>query len=267
MPIYEDTQYGAGIIPYMVDSIQEIDGRIPYRSVMQLFASDDQRKQELYKLKTMSTRVFVVHMCVVLGARFFLLASKLGMVHDDYVWILTDMITDVIDSMGFSVLESMQRFIAVRPHIPKSIIYTNFTRRWRQKNRQMNSKEKLLYPNIYIYQAYDTVWALAMAAETLDLAKHGFRRFVMGSNTTDLGILDASQLGPDFLRSITEVRFEGLAGNFVLVNGGINSSVFQIINVNGTTVRELGYWTEGKTSRLLGDLFLFSNVKKPVCLQ
>ena len=249
VPIYEDTRYGAGIIPYLVDAIEEIDGRIPYRSVIELSASDYQIKQELFKLKTMSTRVFVVHMSSRFGARFFQFANELGMVDDEYVWILTDGITNMIDSMESSTLESMQGALGIRPYVPKSAKLVNFTRKWRNKYLLSNPDDFVITPNIYCLRAYDTVWALAMAAEKLNLIKIGFQKSEIGSNSTDLGILYISQLGPDFLRNIMDVKYESLAGEFLLVNGELQSSVFEIINVNGKAAREVGYREKGKISR------------------
>ena len=264
VPIYEDTRYGTGIIPYLVDAMEEIDGRIPYRSVIELSASDDQMKRELYKLKTMSTRVFIVHMSSVFGARFFLLANQLGMVANDYVWILTDGITNMMDSMELSTLESMQGVLGIRPYVPKSDKLEKFTREWRKKYLQSNPEEVVIDPSIYGLRAYDTVWALAMATETLNLTKIGFQKPEIGSNANDLGILNESLLGPDFLKSINDVKFEGLAGDFLLMNGELQSSVFEIINVNGKAAREVGYWIEGEISRLPGSRQVSSAGELPI---
>ena len=65
VPIYADTTYGEGLIPYLVDSLHAVDARVPYRSAISRSATDDQIKKELYKLMTMQTRVFVVHMWYV----------------------------------------------------------------------------------------------------------------------------------------------------------------------------------------------------------
>lgn len=34
VPVYDDTDYGRGILPSLVDALQEIDARVPYRSVV-----------------------------------------------------------------------------------------------------------------------------------------------------------------------------------------------------------------------------------------
>jgi len=50
--IYEDSEFGRGIIPYLVDALQDIDTRIPYRSIIPSVPTDDQINLELNKLKT-----------------------------------------------------------------------------------------------------------------------------------------------------------------------------------------------------------------------
>jgi hypothetical protein len=47
VPIYEDTEYGRGIIPYLVDVLQEDSVHVPYRSVIPLSATSEQISKEL----------------------------------------------------------------------------------------------------------------------------------------------------------------------------------------------------------------------------
>ncbi|CAA6671983.1 unnamed protein product [Spirodela intermedia] len=188
VPIYEDTQYGRGIIPYLVDALQDIDGRIPYRSVIQPSASDDKIKEELLKLKTMSTRVFVVHMSPSLASRLFLLASENEMIEDEYVWIVTDGMTNLLGSMNTTIIESMQGVLGVRPYVPKSPRLADFTRRWRRKYQGENPDEEATEPSLYSLWAYDTVWGLAMAEESLGVSKPGFQSVQIGNDSTDLGL-------------------------------------------------------------------------------
>ena len=106
MPIYEDTEYGRGIIPYLVDVLQEDNVNVPYRSVIPLSATSEQISKELYKLMTMQTRVYIVHMSSALASTLFMKAKELGMMEKGYVWIITDGVTNLIDSLHPSVVES-----------------------------------------------------------------------------------------------------------------------------------------------------------------
>ena len=47
VPIYTDNEYGQGMIPFLIDALQEVDARVPYRSVIPPLASDEQIGQEL----------------------------------------------------------------------------------------------------------------------------------------------------------------------------------------------------------------------------
>ena len=67
VPIYTNNEYGQGMIPFLIDALQEVDARVPYRSVIPPLASNDQIGEELYKLMTMQTKVFIVQAMLVLG--------------------------------------------------------------------------------------------------------------------------------------------------------------------------------------------------------
>ncbi|KAK4854401.1 hypothetical protein QYF36_023360 [Acer negundo] len=79
-------------------------------------------------------------------------------------------------------------------------------------------------------QAYDTVWAVAMAVEKASAG----------------GIANSSFLKPNTSKT------SSLGGKFHLFNGQLEPSAFEIFNVIGETERIIGYWTEKK--RLFPDL-------------
>ena len=64
IPIYEDTDYGIGLILYLIDAFQEVDVRFPYRSIISQSLKDSDILEELKKLKAMQTRIFLVHNCI-----------------------------------------------------------------------------------------------------------------------------------------------------------------------------------------------------------
>ncbi|KAL1204546.1 Glutamate receptor 2.3 [Cardamine amara subsp. amara] len=94
VPVYIDNTFGEGIIPYISDALQEINVRIPYRSVIALNATDQEIYVELLKMMAMPTRVFIVHMYSSLASRFFTKAKEIGLMKPGYVWILTNGVTD-----------------------------------------------------------------------------------------------------------------------------------------------------------------------------
>ncbi|KAJ4952014.1 hypothetical protein NE237_028846 [Protea cynaroides] len=225
--IYEDTEYGRGIIPSIIDAFQEKYVHVPYRSVISPRVADDQVLSELYKLMIKQTRVFVVHMSSSLGSRFFLKAKEIGMMSKGYAWIITDGLTGLLDSMDQLVIDSMQGVLGVKPYVPRSKELNNFTTRWKMKIRQENLNIDRMDLSIFGLWAYDSVWALAMAAERV----HVFQ-------------LESQKLmGSELLKALMNVRFEGLSGKFRIVDGQLLSSAFQIVNVIGKGERHIGFWT------------------------
>ncbi|VAI17865.1 unnamed protein product [Triticum turgidum subsp. durum] len=250
VPIYEETDYGRGVIPYLIDALQEIDARVPYRSVIPLSATTEQITQELYKLMTMQTRVFVVHMSPDLASILFTKAKEVGMMKKGFVWIMTDGLTNVIDSMDPSVMDAMNGVLGVKFYTPKSAELDNFTIRWNRRLQIDNPNDPPLKPTIFELWGYDTIWAVAQAVENLGIKnKTSFQKPAVARNMTSLG---TSVYGPDLLKTILQYKFRGLSGHFDLSGRQLQASTFQIINVVGKGWQQIGFWTaENGISRRL----------------
>ncbi|KAL5973939.1 hypothetical protein ACLOJK_030598 [Asimina triloba] len=253
VPIYENSDYGNGLIPFLADAFQGIDAAIPYRSVITSAATDDQILVELYRLMSMQTRVFVVHVSTSLGSRLFSKAAEIGMMSEGYAWIITDGLTGFLDSLDSSVIDSMQGVIGVTPYIPQSIQLNDFTIRWKRKILLENPSMSKAELSISGLRAYDTVQALAMAVERVGAMESGFRKpNSTNQNWTDLQNLGVFQSGPKLLEAISNTTFKGLSGEFRLVDGQMQPSAFQIMNVVGRGGREVGFWTpDSGLSRVL----------------
>ncbi|KAF5953155.1 hypothetical protein HYC85_011099 [Camellia sinensis] len=210
--IYEDTDYGNGVVPYLSNALQDI-ARISYTSIIPLSASDD----------------------FILRNRNAVLRATHGSSPDGLM--------DLLYSMDSRVIEAMQGVLGVKPRIPKSEELNSFTFRWKRKFLQDNPTIKQAEISIFGLWAYDTMWALAMAAE-----KIGFREPITleknAMNLTNLFSFGISQTGPKLHKAMLETRFEGLSGEFYLVNGRLQPSPFQILNVVGKGEREVGIWTQ-----------------------
>ncbi|CAL5058981.1 unnamed protein product [Urochloa decumbens] len=165
VPIYVDNNYGRGIIPDLVNVLEGIDAHIPYRSAIDESATSEQITQELYKLMTMQTRVFVVHMSSSLGSLFFTKAKEIGMMSKGFVWIITDGLANLIDSLNPSVVEAMNGALGVKSYVPKSTELDNFTMRWYMRSRNDHPNDPTLKLSIFGLWSYDTIWAVAQAAE------------------------------------------------------------------------------------------------------
>ncbi|OMO89096.1 Ionotropic glutamate receptor [Corchorus olitorius] len=243
VPIYVDNEFGEGIIPYLTDALQEINARVPYRSVISSSATDDQISKELYKLMTMKTRVFIVHMSPYLGTRLFAIAKKIGMMKEGYAWIVTDGMTNLWSLRDLSIVDSLQGVVGVRTHVPKSNVLEDFRVRWKTKFQQDNPTIINAELNIFGLWAYDATFALAMAIENVSMGNFSFNKASISSNGTDLETFGVSQNGPQLIHALSTTDFKGLTGDIHFVNGQLESSVFEIVNVNGDGERRVGFWT------------------------
>ncbi|KAL5973938.1 hypothetical protein ACLOJK_030597 [Asimina triloba] len=227
VPVYEDTYYGHGIVPFLTDALQQQGVQVPYRSVISASANSDQILKELYKLMTMQTRVFVVHMCFSgLGSRFFSRVNDAKMMGEGYVWITTNGITDFLDMMDPSLIHSMQGVLGVKSHVPPSRMVDSFTSRWKKEIRSEYPGLARAELGTIGLRAYDTLQALAKAIAKIQNAK----------GVSNMG-------GPELLQAISSTQFKGLSGEFRVKDGQLQSSKFEIINVVGKGGKRIGYWT------------------------
>ncbi|KAG8384025.1 hypothetical protein BUALT_Bualt04G0075200 [Buddleja alternifolia] len=239
VPIYEGNEFGEGLIPFLADALEKINARVTYRSHIHKLATDEEIVAELSKLMKMQTRVFVVHMRASLASRLFAKAKQLGMVSEGYVWIITNSMTNELNSMDASVIESMQGVIGVQPYTPITEELNNFEIRY--KERQQQSQDL----NMIGLWAYDSTIALAVAVEKARLSNTEFQKSKKISKSfTDLEDFGVSSTGPQLIKALSTTTFNGLAGNFQLVDGQLQSPPYQIINVVGPRARVVGYWTK-----------------------
>ncbi|GLT49417.1 hypothetical protein SLA2020_229730 [Shorea laevis] len=244
VPIYVDNEFGEGVIPYLVDALEEVNVRVPYRSIISQKATDEEIEGELYKLMTMQTRVFIVHMTPELGSQVFDKAKEIGMMGEGYVWIITDGMTNVWSLVNRLDMDSMQGFLGVRTYIPKSKELDSFKVRWKRKFLQDNPSYVNANLDIFGLWVYDATFALAMAVEKLGTTNFNFDLSNVSTNAkTDLESFGVSKNGPKLMQLLSSTRFRGLSGEFDFINGQLDSSIFQIINVNGNGERGVGFWT------------------------
>ncbi|KAJ9184132.1 hypothetical protein P3X46_007903 [Hevea brasiliensis] len=231
VPIYEDNEYGQGIMPYLTDPLQAIDTHFPYRTLQ---VNDHQ------------TRVLIAQMTPSLGSRLFVDAREVGMMSEGYVWIITDGMTDYLRSLTPLVIDSMQGVLGVNAYVPKTKALENFRVRWKRKFQKENPSIVDAELNIYGLLAYDATIALALAIEDVGTVNFGLRKAnVSGNHSTDLATLGISPNGPKIPQALSNTSFKDLTGDYLFVNRQLPTSAFQIVNVIGDGERELGFWTPG----------------------
>ncbi|KAJ1700435.1 hypothetical protein LUZ63_000214 [Rhynchospora breviuscula] len=183
----------------------------------------------------MQTRVFVVHMSSSTGSALFVRAKEVGMMSEGYVWIMTNGVTNMVNSFNSSVTSAMNGALGVRLYVPTDEL-NNFTTRWKKRFQEENPQDMYNEPSIYGLWAYDTMHAVAMAVENV-----GFQNTKIEKSTVSQP-LHVFPYGPELLKAITNIKFQGLSGNFDLIDGQLQYSVFEIINVVGQGIKEVGYW-------------------------
>ncbi|XP_031481982.1 glutamate receptor 2.7-like [Nymphaea colorata] len=234
--VYEDNDYGRGMIPSLADAFQGIGVITTYRSDIPPSASDLYIERELYKMMTMQTRVFVVHMGSVLGAQFFRLVHKLGMMSTGYAWIVTNGVGNLLGNMDPSLIGSMRGVIGLQTHVPRSKKLDDFKVRWMSKSNNSSL-------NVYGLWAYDTIWALALAAESSDAGKSKYRYSNGSANSSDPFTFGVSPTGAGLLKAILSSNFKGLSGDFRLAGGELQATTFQLVNLVGKgKFNIVGYW-------------------------
>ncbi|MCE3215992.1 hypothetical protein HAX54_004302, partial [Datura stramonium] len=160
-----------------------------------------------------------------------------GMMSSGYAWIITDVLTSLLDLVDHSVIESsMQGVLDIKPYVPRSNELNNFTKRWRKIFRQQYPDTDPVKLNVFGLWAYDSITALAKAV----VEKPDSRE-----NLTDLDALGTSELGSLLLDSIQNTELKtALSGEFRLINGELHPSPYQIMNIDGTGQKSVGFWTE-----------------------
>ncbi|GLU09333.1 hypothetical protein SLE2022_261990 [Rubroshorea leprosula] len=232
VPIHVDNVFGKGIIPYLYEALEEVDARIPYRSIISPRATNQEIEIELYKVMTMQTRVFIVHMGPDLGSRIFRIAKEIGMMGEGYVWIITDGMTNLWSVIDRSDVDYMQGVLGLRNYVPNSKELKRFEKQWKLKFLQDNLGMGNAKFDIFGLWAYDATTTLAMAVEE-----------VFGTTNFNFDAANVSQNGPTLIQALSRMRLKGLSGDFGFTNGQLESPVFQIVNFNGNGENGIGFWT------------------------
>lgn len=139
-----------------------------------------------------------------------------------YAWIITDVLTSLLDSVDHSAIGSlMQGILGVKPYVPRSNELNNYTKRWRKRFRQEYPDMDPVELNIYALWAYDSITALTKA-----IGKVGatiipqFKKADTRENLTDLDAPGTSGLGSLLLHSMHNTTLKtGLSGEFRIIDG------------------------------------------------
>ncbi|KAJ0112569.1 hypothetical protein Patl1_03164 [Pistacia atlantica] len=142
--IHEDSDEWRVFILHLVESLQDKNIHIAYKSSLAVSSADNQINEELNKLMAFGPTVFIVHMSPILASRLFMSAKKLGMMKKGY---------------GLNA-----RNDRLKSYVPPSKELHNFTSRWRKKFLLETDMDVMESTPFCIF-AYDVAWGLAKAVE------------------------------------------------------------------------------------------------------
>ncbi|XP_031120808.1 glutamate receptor 2.9-like [Ipomoea triloba] len=255
--LHEDNNDGNDFISQLHKAFQDIGIKITYMLSFLPSIDDSTLERELKKLMAIQTRIILVHVGTSLGCRIFPLAKKIGAMRKGYAWVITDMLSNELNSMDSEVIESMEGVIGIKPYVPKSKSLEAFERRWIRHTISTLLDDKTTKLNVYGVLAYDAIWALAMAAEKIEGEnsdiKNGAKFWV-------------SNFGPNLLREFSEMKFEGLGGDFEIGNGQLKLVAFEIFNMIGNGEKKIGKWepSKGITQKLGSVMWPGDSLTKPL---
>lgn len=247
--IYVDDDYGWNGIATLGDKLAERRCKITYKVGISPDSVDNRAQvmDQLVKVALMESRVMVLHVNPKLGTLVFSVAKYLQMVGNGYVWIATDWLTSLLDSVvpfPFENMESMQGVLSLRQHTAESDKKRAFLSRW---NKLTGGSLGL---NTYGLYAYDSVWMVAHAIDKF-FSQGGV---VTHSNDSKLHFSESGDLhleamtifdgGNRVLNNILESDFVGLTGAIKFdLDRSLIHPAYDIINVIGTGSRRVGYWS------------------------
>ncbi|CAH1447101.1 unnamed protein product [Lactuca virosa] len=228
--ICEDTTNGREMTTYMVSAFQEKNIYVMYTSFISASSNNEQVGEELRKLQTIQTMVFVMHTPPSLATNVFSMAKELGMMGEGYMWIVTSKTTNYFESLDSEAIESMQGAVGFRSYFPASRELHKFVSKCRKEHYDLNPFMEFKGVDPNGIWAYDAVYALATAVERIQ-------------TTTELASKDlGANIGTSLLDEMLRVNLHGLGGEFKLKNGRTISKAMEVVNVIGKGGRRVGFW-------------------------
>uniref|UniRef100_A0ACD5Y1N4 Uncharacterized protein n=1 Tax=Avena sativa TaxID=4498 RepID=A0ACD5Y1N4_AVESA len=245
VPVFEDDDSNTRFIPDLVDALRQVDTRVSYRCKIHPSATEDDMRRAISNLRHNWTTVFVVRMSHLLALRFFRLANDEGMMGQGFIWIIAYGLTDIFDVFGSHALDVMQGVLGVEPHVQDTVKLQNFKQRWHTKYRSENPGTSLGEPTVSGLYAYDTIWAIALAAEKVRYLNSDFGPSVTNNGSTDFDRIDSSKAAEKLRDALLMVNFSGMSGQFQIEDMQLVSVNYRIINTVAQERRVVGFWTPG----------------------
>nr|GEW23607.1 glutamate receptor 2.9-like [Tanacetum cinerariifolium] len=230
-PIYEDHSAfssSPGLLTHFSDALQLVGSNIERPLVFPplhlLSNGGSYIGKRLKKLKIRENRVFILlksslRSCILLFEK----AKQLGMTEKGFVWIISDDISNLLDSVDQPFIMNMQGVVGFKTNFADtSESFRKFKLRFRKQFRTRYPNKEYPNPSIYALRAYDATSAVAKAI-----------RASKGSSSS-----------MNLLKTITHTQLNGVSGNISFIDGKLAQvPTFSIINVIGRSYREIELWS------------------------
>ncbi|KAM0970083.1 hypothetical protein EV1_017984 [Malus domestica] len=250
--LYVDDDHGRNGITALANMLAEKRCKISYKAPLVLDSNRDNITDVLVKVALTESRIIVLHAYGSWGPLVFDVAKYLGMMGTGYVWIATSWLSTLIDTaspLPSGMMDDMQGVLTLRMYTPETELKRKFVLRWSNLTSGQTSKGPIGL-NAYGLYAYDTVWLLARAIDAF-FDQGGNLSFSNDSRLTQLRggdlNLDAMSIfngGNLLMKNILQVNMTGVSGPMKFTpKKDLIRPAFEIINVIGTGIRTIGYWS------------------------
>ncbi|XP_074368659.1 glutamate receptor 2.2-like isoform X1 [Apium graveolens] len=262
--IYQNDTEESGncVIPSLIDTFQKASIQLSYTIAISFTSgASDHIKKELSHLRSIQTRVFLVHVSSPgLASQLFSLANEVGMMTKGTAWIITDALCNSLSSLDATTIESMEGVLGVRLYESRSKNMQDFKIKWNEfvpRQKQLKYTEKPGNDfNMFCLRVYEAVWSLATSVENIQLPGVNMSHEKLNASTAAITNLRVSEVGPRLVKEILQTRSQGLSGEFKVKDEELKTPVLEIINIVGNGEngdRTVGYWTPGRGfSRKIG---------------
>ncbi|XP_008804484.2 glutamate receptor 3.1-like isoform X2 [Phoenix dactylifera] len=249
--VFFDDDYGRNGIAALGDELAERRCRISYKAALPPEATRSDITELLVKVALMESHVIVLHANPTTGLEVLYVAHFLEMMGNGYVWIATDWLASRLDSfapLAPETMSTMQGVLTLRQHTPDSKRKSALVSKWRMLTKKENSGNFQL--NSYGLYAYDTVWMIARAIDAFfnDGGRISFsndsRLHDVKGGALHLEAMSVFDGGKLLLDEIRKTNFTGITGQVQFdSDGNLIHPAYDIINVVGTGMRTVGYWS------------------------
>ncbi|KAL7582899.1 hypothetical protein Lser_V15G41988 [Lactuca serriola] len=242
--ICEDSENGRDMTTFMTNTFQKKGIIATHWSLISTSSSNELLQEEVHKLLSMQTKIFIMHASPSLASRILVNAKYLGMMDEGYKWVITSKTMDFLNLMDDEVMESMQGAVGFKSYVPQSRDIHKFTSRWRKEYLTMKPVMKLKEINTYAIWAYDAVSALAMAVERIQVVEQ----------------VDELKIKEDLETSGLTEKGRTLL-NQMLSNRKMNGAqIMEIINVIDKGEKRVGFWRrDAGFTKKIGELKSFAD--------